>query len=72
MHAVVAGVADHHAGRLETAGRHALNAVAGEQRAHPAAQLFLQRLHHREALGAGLFHDVAEARQAVGGQGGVV
>ena len=68
----VGGVADHHAGRLEAVGGHAGQATAFEQRAHLAAQRILLGLHLGEAIGLRFLHGGAQARQGVGGQGGVV
>src|SRR6218665_21442 len=66
VQAVVRGVADHHAGRLEALGRHAAQALRFEQRAHLPAQRELLLAQALEAVGARLQHRLAAPGQRVG------
>ena len=52
--------------------RDAGKAAAFEQRAHLAAQVFLLGLHLGEAVGLRFLHRGAQARERIGGHGGVV
>ena len=72
VQAVMRGVADHHAGRLEARCRHAGKAPVFQQRTHLPAQRQLLLPQALEAVIACLQHRVAAQGQCVGGHGRVI